>query len=312
MGMKAELAEEISQKFINQLEQGVVPWKKPWSPTAGCQLQNYQTKRAYRGINILLLGLAGMEKGYTSPAWTTYKGALKSLGWDGQGGNAGASAWRAANPGKGVRKDETATRIVYWGKIDKIDKTTGEDTSFFMCKMYNVFNTDQIDGIEWVTPDLGEPISVPAALSSIYENYPNAPTLTHSEQDQAFYRPSTDAISLPLIGQFATVEGYAETLCHELTHSTGHPSRLKRFEINDKACKSDYAKEELVAEIGASMMMQAAGISVDMPAMADYIKGWLSALKDDHSLIVSAAQAAQKAMDHIMAPVAEMQEEEAA
>jgi antirestriction protein ArdC len=233
-----------------------------------------------------------MESGYTSPAWTTYKAA--------------------ADKGAQVRKGEKATRIVYWGKIDKIDKATGEDASFFMCKMYNVFNTDQIDGIEWVTPDLGEPISVPAALSSIYENYPNAPTLTHSEQDSAFYRPSTDAISLPLIGQFATVEGYAETLCHEMAHSTGHPSRLKRFEINDKACKSDYAKEELVAEIGASMMMQAAGISVDMPAMADYIKGWLSALKDDHSLIVSAAQAAQKAMDHIMAPVAEIQQEEAA
>jgi antirestriction protein ArdC len=292
MGMKAELAEEISQKFINQLEQGVVPWKKPWSPTAGCRLQNYYSKRPYRVINVLLLGLASMESGYESPAWTTYKAA--------------------ADKGAQVRKGEKATRIVYWGRVDKIDKATGEDASFFMCKMYNVFNTDQIDGIEWVTPDLGEPISVPAALSSIYENYPNAPKLTHSEQDQAFYRPSTDAISLPLIGQFATVEGYAETLCHELTHSTGHPSRLKRFEINDAACKSDYAKEELVAEIGASMMMQAAGISVDMPAMADYIKGWLGALKNDHSLIVSAAQAAQKAMDHIMAPVAEMQEEEAA
>jgi antirestriction protein ArdC len=199
-----------------------------------------------------------------------------------------------------------------YAQIKKIDKKTGEDASFYMLKWMHVYNTEQVDGIEWVTPDLGEPISIPAALSSIYENYPNAPKLTHSEQDSAFYRPSTDAISLPLIGQFATVEGYAETLCHELTHSTGHPSRLKRFEINDKACKSDYAKEELVAEIGASMMMQAAGISVDMPAMADYIKGWLSALKDDHSLIVSAAQAAQKAMDHIMAPVAEMQEEEAA
>lgn len=312
MGMKAELAEEISQKFINQLKQGVVPWKKPWSPTAGCQLQNYQSKRPYRGINVLLLGLASMEAEYTSPAWTTYDGALKHLGWDGEGGRAGASKWRAANPGKGVKKGETATKIVFWGNVKREDKVTGEEKSFFMSKLYNVFNTDQIDGIEWETPDLGEPISVPAALSSIYENYTNAPTLTHGEQDRAFYRPSTDTISLPLIGQFDTVEGYAETLCHELTHSTGHPSRLKRFEINDKACKSDYAKEELVAEIGASMMMQAAGISVDMPAMADYIKGWLSALENDHSLIVWAAQAAQKAMDHIMAPVAEIQEEEAA
>ena len=292
MAKKTEIAEQISQQFINQLEQGVVPWKKPWSPTPGCRLQNYYSKRPYSGMNVMLLGLASMEKGYTSPAWTTYQGA--------------------SNRGAQVRGGETGTRIMKYAQIKKIDKKTGEDASFYMLKWMHVYNTEQVDGIEWVTPDLGEPISVPAALSSIYENYPNAPTLTHSEQDQAFYRPSTDAISLPLIGQFATVEGYAETLCHEMTHSTGHPSRLKRFEINDAACKYDYAKEELVAEIGASMMMQAAGISVDMPAMADYIKGWLSALKDDHSLIVSAAQAAQKAMDHIMAPVAEMQEEEAA
>lgn len=292
MAKKTEIAEEISQQFINQLKQGVVPWKKPWSPTPGCRLQNYYSKRPYSGMNVMLLGLASMEKGYTSPAWTTYAGA--------------------SNRGAQVRGGEKGTRIMKYAQIKKIDKKTGEDASFYMLKWMHVYNTEQVDNIEWVTPDLGEPISVPSALSSIYENYPNAPTLTHSEQDQAFYRPSTDAISLPLIGQFDTVEGYAETLCHELTHSTGHPSRLKRFEINDAACKSNYAKEELVAEIGASMMMQAAGISVDMPAMADYIKGWLSALQNDHSLIVSAAQAAQKAMDHIMAPVAEIQEEEAA
>lgn len=292
MAKKTEIAEEISQQFINQLKQGVVPWKKPWSPTPGCRLQNYYSKRPYSGMNVMLLGLASMEKGYTSPAWTTYAGA--------------------SNRGAQVRGGEKGTRIMKYAQIKKIDKKTGEDASFYMLKWMHVYNTEQVDNIEWVTPDLGEPISVPSALSSIYENYPNAPTLTHSEQDQAFYRPSTDAISLPLIGQFDTVEGYAETLCHELTHSTGHPSRLKRFEINDAACKSNYAKEELVAEIGASMMMQAAGISVDMPAMADYIKGWLSALQNDHSLIVSAAHAAQKAMDHIMAPVAEIQEEEAA
>lgn len=292
MAKKTEIAEEISQQFINQLKQGVVPWKKPWSPTPGCRLQNYYSKRPYSGMNVMLLGLASMEKGYTSPAWTTYAGA--------------------SNRGAQVRGGEKGTRIMKYAQIKKIDKKTGEDASFYMLKWMHVYNTEQVDNIEWVTPDLGEPISVPSALSSIYENYPNAPTLTHSEQDQAFYRPSTDAISLPLIGQFDTVEGYAETLCHELTHSTGHPSRLKRFEINDAACKSNYAREELVAEIGASMMMQAAGISVDMPAMADYIKGWLSALQNDHSLIVSAAQAAQKAMDHIMAPVAEIQEEEAA
>lgn len=279
--MKKDQAEKIATMFIEQLEQGVVPWTKPWSPCAGVPLRNAISKRPYRGINTLILGIQQMINGYSSPEWTTFK----------------AAAARDAF----VRKGEKGTQIVFWKPMLVEDKETGKEKSVLLARLYTVFNTDQIDGMDFVPPEEREPISVPDALAAIYEGYKDRPQLIHMDQDQAFYRPSTDQIFLPMLTQFDTVEGYAETYCHELTHSTGHASRLRRFEIGDSpGCRTSYAKEELVAEIGASMLMQHAGVHVEMPRMASYVKGWLKALNDDHSLIVKAAQAAQKSCDHIL------------
>jgi len=269
---------EVAAKFIEQLEKGNVPWRKPWS-ASGTLPFNYYSQRLYRGINPLILGLEAMDKGYQSPAWTTFKAA--------------------AQRGAYVRKGEKATHVVFWKPVVKTDPSSGEESKFLMARLYAVFNTDQIDGIDWRMPER-DPVDVPVALKQIIADYPNPPSITHSPQDQAFYRPSTDSISLPLLEQFDTTAGYAETVCHELVHSTGHPKRLARFEVDSIGHRQDYAKEELVAEIGASMLMQHAGIPVDMGQMGSYVQGWLRALKDDSSLIVKAAQAAQKAMDHIV------------
>lgn len=279
--MKKEQSEEIALKFIAQLEQGVVPWKKPWSPCLGVPLRNHKSKRAYRGINTLILGIEQMIHGYESPEWTTYKAASE------MGGQ--------------VRKGEKGTHIVFWKPMKVEDKESGKEKSVLLARLYTVFCTDQIDGIDWVAPErTGEPIDVPDALAAIYDGYKDGPRLIHVDSDAAFYRPSTDTVSLPQLGQFSTIEGYAETYCHELTHSTGHASRLNRFEIGDHYNRDKYAKEELVAEIGASMLMQHAGIDPDMPQMASYVGNWLKALNNDHSLIVKAAQAAQKSCDRIL------------
>ena len=279
--MKKEQSEEIALKFITALEQGIVPWKKPWSPCIGVPLRNAASKRPYRGINTMILGIEQMIHGYTSPEWTTYKAA--------------------AAAGGQVRKGEKGTHIVFWKPMKVEDKESGKEKSVLLARLYTVFNTDQIDGIDFTPPaDDRVPIAVPDALAAIYDGYKDGPRLVHVDQDAAFYRPSTDTVSLPRLEQFSTVEGYAETYCHELTHSTGHTSRLGRFEIGDHYNQDKYAKEELVAEIGASMLMQHAGIDPDMPQMASYVSGWLKALDNDHSLIVKAAQAAQKSTDLIL------------
>lgn len=275
--MNKETSERISAAIIQQLQQGTIPWRKPWSGS-GFLPHNYYSRRSYRGINTLILGVAAMSKGYQSPAWTTYKAASEH--------------------GAQVRKGEKATQIVFWKPMIAQDKATGEDKRFLIARLYSVFNTEQIDGIDWNPPDK-EPIEIPDALKMIVEGYQDPPTIQHSPQDRAFYQPSTDSITLPLIEQFTNLQGYAETICHELVHSTGHPKRCNRFEDGHVGHRQDYAKEELVAEIGASMLMQHAGIDVDMPQIASYVQSWLKALEDDHSLIIKAAQAAQKAVDHI-------------
>ena len=275
--MSNKVHEEVAQKFIEQLEKGVVPWRKPWSGS-GVLPHNYYSQRPYRGINPLILGVAAMEKGYQSPAWTTYKAAFQR--------------------GAQVRKGEKATHVIFWKPMLKSDEATGEEKTFLIARLYAVFNTDQIDGIDWNMPDR-DPVDVPVALKQLIADYPNPPSITHTASDQAYYRPSTDSITMPLLEQFDSTQGYAETICHEMVHSTGHSSRLNRFEPGQTGHRAEYAKEELIAEIGASMLMQGIGIDVDMPQMGSYVKGWLRALQDDHSLIVKAAQAAQKAVDHI-------------
>lgn len=275
--MKKEQAEEIAQGFINQLRQGNVPWRKPWSAD-GTVPSNYYSKRPYRGINTLILGLTVAEKGYQSPYWTTYKAAFER--------------------GAQVRKGEKSTKIVFWKPFEKVDDSTGEKSKFLVARLYSVFNTDQIDGIDW-HPIEREPVEVPDALKLVMEGYQNPPTITHAPSDRAFYRPSDDSITLPLLEQFTDTQGYAETVLHEIVHSTGHPKRCNRFEGGAIGHRQDYAKEELVAEIGASMLMQHAGIPVDMPQMGAYVQSWLRALEDDHSLIIKAAQAAQKGVDLI-------------
>lgn len=309
--MKKDQTDAIANKFIEQLAKGVVPWRKPWSP-AGVSLHNYVSKRPYRGINTLILAIEQIDKGYSSPAWTTYNAALKHLGWDGEGGRKGASDWRAANPGKGVRKGEKGTPIVLWKPLLVDDKETGEKKQIWFSRFYSVFNTDQIDGIEYQAPEVGEPIEVPAALDAIVAGYQDGPTIRHQAQDAAFYVPARDEIVLPLLEQFSTIDGYAETLCHELVHSTGHESRLARFAPGSAGCKQEYAKEELVAEIGASLLAQSAGLTLDLEQTASYVGGWLKALNDDHSLIISAAQQAQKAVDRIVTAQAVEVEEDLA
>lgn len=276
--MKKDMAQEITDKFIAQLREGTIPWRKGWT-SSGFGQHNYYSRRPYRGINSLLLGLEAQVKGYSSPAWTTYK--------------------KAAEHGAQVRKGEKATRVVFWKMLDTEDRKTGEPVRIPLARFYNVFNTDQIDGIEWVAPER-EPVEVRDAIKQVVANYPNPPRIDHSVSDQAYYSPLVDSITMPLLEQFDSEERYAETIMHECTHSTGHKKRLDRFSDEPLGCRSSYAKEELVAEIGATMLMQHVGIEPDMPAMADYVKGWLSALSNDESLIIKAAQAAQKSTDHIL------------
>lgn len=280
---KTDLAQYVTDMMVAELERGIVPWRKPWS-AAGYVPTSLSTGKPYRGINTFILALVGQSKGYESNLWTTYKQASE------RGGN--------------VRKGEKSTTVVYWKILDVKDKATGEPKKVPFLKHFNVFNLDQCDGLDAYR---GKPeprtVVVEDAVHATWQGYVDGPTLRHVAGDRAYYSPTDDQITMPLVESFHDGAAYAETLFHEMTHSTGHQSRLGRLggSVAVAAFGSpDYAKEELVAELGAVMLLGHAGIPVDAQNSASYVGGWLRALQDDRNLIISAAQQAQKAFDRIV------------
>ena len=126
--------------------------------------------------------------------------------------------------------------------------------------------------------------------------------LFHEEGDRAFYRPATDSITLPHMAQFTATAEYYSAAFHELTHSTGHSKRLNRLDKTAFFGSEAYSKEELIAEIGASALVNAAGLETahSLRNSAAYIQNWLKALRDDKRFIVSASGKAEKAVNLIL------------
>jgi antirestriction protein ArdC len=272
----ASTYEIVSEMIIKQLESGVVPWRKPWRTETPV---NLVSMKEYRGINVFLL----VCQGYGSRYWLTYRQA-QSLG-----GN--------------VRKGARGSKVVFW-KLDEYENRnteTGESEirKSLLLRYYTVFNLEQCEGIE--PPEQPATFNPIEQCETILERMPNPPRF---EPDvQARYRPSTDTIGMPSRSAFTSPAEYYSTLFHELTHSTGHPSRVGREGImsHNPFGSDPYSKEEVVAEMGAAMLCSVAGIeSETLSNSAAYLQTWINRLKSDSRLIVSAASHAQKAADYVL------------
>lgn len=270
--------EIITESVIKQLEQGVAPWRKPWSTSVP---RNLISKKPYRGLNVFLLA----TQGYGSPCWLTFN--------------------QAKQLGAHVRQGEKSTLVSFW-KFNEYAKEneTGEleNKTSVLLRYYRVFNIEQCDGLKALYGDDQKPVNPIAECESIANQMPNAPRI--EQHSQAFYRPSADMVGMPSRSCFESAEAFYSTLFHELTHSTGHRSRLNRFEENaaDHQFGSEsYSKEELVAEMGAAMLSGMAGIShATLSNSASYLQTWIERLKSDSRLIISAASHAQKVADYIL------------
>ena len=246
--------------------------------------RNLISKKAYRGINVFLLGCAG----FTSPYWLTFKQA-KELGGS-------------------VKKGERGNIVVFWKWLFKEEEQENgeiEEVKIPMLRYYTVFNVDQCEGIPAdIIPALDdntntlEPIE---AAEQLISSMPLCPSISYGG-NRAFYSPSADRVQLPALEQYEIAEEYYSTAFHELAHSTGHKSRLNRKEItsHNPFGSKEYSKEELTAEMTASYLCAVTGIEqATIENSAAYIQGWLKKLKDDRKMIVYAAAAAQKAADFI-------------
>ena len=222
---------------------------------------------------------------------------------------------QAQELGGTVRKGEKGTQIVFWKKLAKetnedepaaptMSKGDAEDRARFMCRTYTVFNVEQCSGLTIPAPVIERlPIDTNELCESIVMGWEKRPTLhlDNEHEGRAFYRRSTDAVHMPTRDRFVDAPHYYSTLFHELIHSTGHESRLART-FGAHFGDDQYSKEELIAETGAPFLETIAGISTEDTEKntTAYIQNWIKALEGDSRLIITAAAAAQKAVDAIL------------
>lgn len=275
------LVKDVLDRLVAEIEAGKNPWKKSWTGGGGLP-SNGVTRKTYRGINTLLLWMAGLDKGYASSEWATFKQ------WGGQG--------------LFVRKGEKGVPILFYKVIEKGE---GDDkSSFSMLRVSWVFNRAQLDAAE------AEPC----------EAQPQPPEQRHQQarvwlQQSSMrlthggpaYSPLHDVVMMPEPEKFSDLDEYWSTLFHESVHWTGHKSRLNRTGIAGVVKAQSYAAEELVAEIGAAFMGAHFGIDTEKNNAA-YLRNWLSQFEDKRQAIFTAARDAGKAFEFLTATPAALEQ----
>lgn len=273
--MKNKIYDSITDRITALLEQGTVPWHKPWKIKTGLP-RNLASKKQYRGINVFLL----ITMGYESPFWLTFR--------------------QAASLGGNVRKGEKACPVVFWKQLKIEDEKTDEPKKIPLLRFYHVFNVAQCEGLA-LAPEAPQS-NVLSKPDEIVANMSEPPAIQHG-MIRASYSPRIDQVDMPARERFDHEGGYYSTLFHELIHSTGHEKRLKRTTLTESMGygSNPYCKEELIAEMGAAFLCGHAEIADrTIESSAAYIRHWIEQLQNDKTLIVQAAAQAQKAADLIL------------
>jgi antirestriction protein ArdC len=304
---KFDIYAEITDRVCAELEKGNIPWHKPWlrlsinyrnekvevDPTSCAYSRS--TGKPYSLLNQMLLGRAG--------EYATFK--------------------QIQEAGGKVKKGEKSSMVVFWKFIEskKVNAQGEEEVERIpVLRYFSVFHVaTQVEGLEPKKRPVCDVVQVPDAPSAdaewdaaeeadaVVRAYLERTGVTLTEQigsDRAFYSPAFDSVTVPARAQFKDAAEFYSTLFHELTHSTGHKSRLDRFSTAGSHAfgSENYSKEELVAEIGAAALNNQFGLETksSFRNSAAYIQSWLSALRDDKRLLVSAASRAEKAVNLIL------------
>jgi antirestriction protein ArdC len=284
---RADLYSRVTERVIADLEKGVRPWLKPWSTGNASSRPGLPRRHngvPYRGINILVLWGEALDKSYSSTIWMTFKQALAL------GGH--------------VRRGEHGAVIVYADRIirtetDERDEDVEREIPFL--KAYSVFNVVQIDGLPaHYYADADQKADKPELIENAERFFSATDAIIRHGGDQAYYSPGPDVIQLPVPQAFRDAESYAATMAHELAHWTSHPQRLARDFGGKRFGDAGYAREELVAELGAAFLCADLGIALEpREDHASYLGHWLGILREDKRAIFAAAAHAQRAVDYL-------------
>lgn len=280
--MSKSVYEMVTDRIIEQLESGVIPWQKPWTGVRNGAF-NRISKKPYSLLNQMLLKYDG--------EYATFKQ------WQGLGGH--------------VRKGEKSEIVCFW-KIQPIEEEQEDGTKVVrqipLLRYYNVFHISQVDDVEPLQEEELNDIEPIEKAENVLHDYWTRENITvkHMAENRAYYSPTHDMICLPLFEQFTDSNEYYSTAFHESVHSTMKENRCNRAE--DRKGKNvafgsqDYSKEELVAEIGSTTILNIIGIETkgSFTNSAAYIRNWLSVLRNDVKFIISASSKAEKAVKYIL------------
>ncbi len=285
---RQDVYSRITNQIIEALEQGVKPWTQPWNAAHAAGHVSRPLRhngQPYAGINVLTLWASAMTAHYAAPIWMTFKQAIEL------GGH--------------VRKGERGSPVVYANTISRTeaDEATGDDTqrTIPFLKAYTVFNVEQVEGLPAHFYAQAEQLRNPDERIADAEAFFTATRadIRHGG-DCAYYSPTLDYIQMPMFEAFRDAQSYYATLAHEATHWTRHATRLERDFGRKKFGDDGYAREELVAELGAAFLCADLGLRLeDRDDHASYIGHWLSVLKDDKRAVFAAAAHAQRAADYL-------------
>ena len=277
--MKKDIYEMVTDRIIEQLENGVVAWQKPWTGVHD-GAYNRISNKPYSLLNQMLLSKTGEYASFKQ--------------WTELGGH--------------IRKGEKAEIVTFW-KIQQIEEENDNGEKIIkqlpLLRYYNVFHISQVEGVEPKSIDLNElqPIEEAERIKTEYMQREHIKIL-EKVTDKAFYSPSLDYIQVPCKEQYQNIEEFYSTLFHEMTHSTGHKNRLDREDVKDCMYfgSENYSKEELCAELGSAFLINKLGIasSKSFNNSTAYIQSWLRVLKNDKKFIISASSRAEKAVKYIL------------
>ena len=280
---KTDDYQAIADKLLSLMQSGTVPWRKPWHTTP---YMNAVTGHQYSGINPLLAEFDILFHGYSNTFFVGFYQA-KDIGWK-------------------IRKGSKATGLSLCKQVNKeqTDVETEEtDTTFYIYRTWlKVFNLDCIDDSESET-------KIEAVIAQYSGNPNTSPRIEDAEKliaaqnaevsfggNRACYSPSLDKIQIPAYESFSDSQSYYATLIHELAHRTGHASRLARNLLGTKG-SSDYAFEELVADMTSAFVCGMLGIRPDLENHASYLEGWMEIVRDNNKAFFKAFKLAQAAAD---------------
>jgi len=281
--MSVDLYALVTDQIIAALRAGVVPWRKPWHDL-GTTPANAISKRPYRGVNTLLLGLTP----YRDHRWLTFK--------------------QAQELGGSVRAGERSATAIFWKRWDVPQGPEVPERlaprSIPLLRYFRVIHVMQCDGLSLPPlpePDPGRFLARIDRAEAFLSKMPD-PSTIRDDCRSAWYRPADDVVGMPNLRTFESADAYYSTLLHEYGHSTGHEKRLSRPGVTGvvQFGSSDYGREELVAELTSAFCCRSIGLDGSLiDNSASYIDNWLAALKGDPKAIVIAAAQAQKAADLI-------------